>query len=151
MKIAQPEPRRRSALLSRAVTPTSSAGVPRNGGTIKFKVGITAPVEITDPSTAHLTLPAIVDRNFSFAPDMTHSVWIESKRPLATSAPGLVARRADSGLFRITGSASDRDLVRTRQTVTVERDANVSRLVSHLGDAAPVVQQVIAQNAPAAS
>src|SRR5258708_26971320 len=82
MKIAQPEPRRRSALLSRAVTPTSSAGVPRNGGTIKFKVGITAPVEITDPSTAHLTLPAIVDRNFSFAPDMTHNVWIESKRPL---------------------------------------------------------------------
>src|SRR5262249_16953706 len=78
--------------------------VPRNGGTIKFKVGITAPVEITDPSKAQLALPAIVDRNFSFAPDVTHSVWIESKRLLATSAPGLTARRADSGLFRITGS-----------------------------------------------
>src|SRR5260370_17750781 len=125
MKIAQPEPRRRSALLSRAVTPTSSAGVPRNGGTIKFKVGITAPVEITDPSTAHLTLPAIVDRNFSFAPDMTHSVGIQSKRPLATSAPGLVARRSDSGLFRLTGSPTDRDLVRTRPTAPVDPHATL--------------------------
>jgi hypothetical protein len=125
--------------------------VPRNGGTIKFKVGITAPVEITDPSMAHLTLPAIVDRNFSFAPDMTHNVWIESKRPLDASTPGLVASRADSGLFRIAVSVSDRDLARTRQTVTVERDANVSRLVSHLGDGARVAQQVIANNPGATS
>src|SRR5262249_2786529 len=97
------------------------------------------------------TLPAIVDRTCSFAPDMTHSVWIESKRLLATSAPGLTARRADSGLFRVTGSVSDRDLARTGQTVIVERDANISRLVSHLGDGAPVVQQVIAKSAPGAS
>ena len=125
--------------------------VPRNGGTIKFKVGITAPLEITDPPTAHLTLPAIVDRNFSFAPDMAHNVWIESKRPLATSAPGLMARRADSGLFRITGAVSDRDLARTGQTVMVERDANISQLVSRFGDGAPVVQQVTAKSAPATS
>src|SRR5262249_53368135 len=125
--------------------------VPRNGGTIKFKMGITAPVEITDPSKAQLTLPAIVDRKFSFAPHMTQNVWVESKRVAAPSAPGLTARRADSGLFRVTGSVSDRDLARTGQTVIVERDANISRLVSHLGDGAPVVQQVIAKSAPGAS
>src|SRR5262249_34241206 len=42
--------------------------VPRNGGTIKFKLGITAPLELIDESKARLTLPAITDRNFSFAP-----------------------------------------------------------------------------------
>jgi hypothetical protein len=73
--------------------------VPRNGGTIKFKIGMSAPVEITDPSKARLTLPAIVDRNFSFAPDTSHNVWIESKQALGTSAPGLTANRIGAGLF----------------------------------------------------
>ena len=46
--------------------------VPGNGGTIKCKIGITAPLEITAPSQARLMLPAIVDRNFSFTPDSHH-------------------------------------------------------------------------------
>src|SRR5260370_42700899 len=50
-----------------------------DGGTIKFQLGITAPLEITTPSQARLALPALVDRNFSFAPDIHHDVWIESR------------------------------------------------------------------------
>src|SRR5260370_33371760 len=34
--------------------------VPRDGGTIKFKLGITAPLEITTPSQPRLALPALV-------------------------------------------------------------------------------------------
>ena len=44
--------------------------VPRNGGTIKFKLGITRRSKSTAPRKARLVLPAIVDRNFSFAPDV---------------------------------------------------------------------------------
>ncbi len=67
-------------------------------------------------------LPAMVDRNFSFAADMSHGVWIESKQALAASAPGLTASRVDDRLFRITGAIGDRDLARTRQAITVERN-----------------------------
>ena len=69
--------------------------VPRNGGTIKFKLGMTAPMELIDASKARLTLPALVDRNFSFAADTSHSVWIDSKQALSASVPGLAASRIE--------------------------------------------------------
>jgi hypothetical protein len=117
--------------------------VPRNGGTIKFKLGITAPLELVDASKANLVLPAIVDRNFSFALDMSHSVWIESKQPLTTSAPGLVASRV--GPFRISGAIDDRGLSRTRQTLNVARDPDKGGLVAQIGDDAERIVQQIAQ------
>jgi hypothetical protein len=122
--------------------------VPANGGTIKFKLGITAPLEIIEPSKARLTLPALVDRNFSFGHDANHNVWIESKRPLAASAPGLTASRADARLFRITGAIGDRDLAHQRQTIMVERNADTGPLAVRLGNGEMVVQQVTPNNAP---
>jgi hypothetical protein len=116
--------------------------VPRGGGTIKFKIGMTAPLEITDSSKARLTLPAIVDRNFSFASDMSHSVWLESKQALATSAAGFATSRVDPKLFRISGALGDRDLARTRPTITVERNPDGAGRVARFGDSEPVVQEI---------
>jgi len=122
--------------------------VPRNGGTIKFKLGITAPLEMTASSKASLVLPAIVDRNFSFAPDVAHNVWIESKQPLTTSAPGLMASRA--GPFRISGEIDDRGLSRTRQTINVAREPSKDVFVTQLGDNADRIVQTITQRTPQA-
>src|SRR5882672_11394940 len=82
--------------------------VPRNGGTIKFKIGITAPLEITDATKARLTLPALVDRNFSIESDAVHNVWIDSRQPLTVSLAGLETRRVDAKLFRVSGALGDR-------------------------------------------
>jgi hypothetical protein len=116
--------------------------VPRNGGTIKFKLGITAPLELIDESKARLTLPAIADRNFSFALDTSHSVWIESKLPLTASAPGIGSSRVDGRLFRISGAVSDRGLSRPRATITVDRNPNAGRLAARIGEGEFVVQEV---------
>jgi hypothetical protein len=94
-------------------------------------------------------LPAIVDRNFSFAPDSAHSVWIESKRVLATSAPGLSVGRIDARLFRIAGSIGDGDLSGTRQTVMAERDPDAGRVVARLGEREPIMQEVVPGSPPA--
>jgi len=117
--------------------------VPRNGGSIKFKLGITAPLEMTEPSKASLALPAIVDRNFSFAPDVSHSVWIESRQLLATSAPGLTASRVGAGQFWIAGAVDDRVLSRTRQTITTDRDPDTGSLAARLGEDDVVVQEIM--------
>jgi hypothetical protein len=116
--------------------------VPARGGTIKFKIGITAPLELIGPSKARLVLPALVDRNFSFAADMSHGVWIEGKQALAASAPGLMASRVDDRLFRITGAIGDRDLARTRQAITVERNPATGSLAARFGDGDLIVQDI---------
>ena len=60
---------------------------------------------------ARLMLPAIVDRNFSFAADASHSVWIESKQALAASCRAQRQAAIDGRLFRIAGVVDDRDLL----------------------------------------
>jgi len=123
--------------------------VPRNGGTIRFKIGITAPLEITDAATARLWLPAIVDRNFSFASDSSHSVWMEGKQALAASSPGLAPGLIDAGRFRLAGTVDDLRLSRTRQAITVARNPAIDRVVARMGDDAPVVQEIGPTSAPA--
>jgi hypothetical protein len=118
--------------------------VPRNGGTIKFKIGITAPLEIETASLARLTLPAIVDRNFAFPAGLTHSVWIESKQALAASAPILAASGILGGPFRIGGAIDDAHLSGMRQTIAVSRNPEARAMTSHLDDGELIVQEVIA-------
>src|SRR5215831_4968231 len=97
--------------------------VPRNGGTIKFKLGISAPLEITQLGKARLTLPAVIDRNFSIGADTGHSIWIESRQGLNGSS-GLAATEVDGRLYRISGALDDRALSATRQSITVDRSPN---------------------------
>src|SRR5262245_37312592 len=124
--------------------------VPRNGGSLQFKIGIPAPLELETMSLARLTLPAIIDRNFSFPAGANHRVWIESHEPLATPAPGLVASGVEGGAFRIAGSLNDQHLSGARPAVRVERKAEARASMSRLDDGEFVMQEVIT-NDPQAS
>jgi hypothetical protein len=124
--------------------------VPRGGGTIKFKLGITAPLDITEPGRARLVLPAIVDRNFSFDGELRHNLWIESKRLLTVSAGQLAAGQDASKPFRVAGAIGDAELSGSRPTITVERDAGIGRVVARIGENEPVVQTIAPTNAPPA-
>jgi hypothetical protein len=126
--------------------------VPRNGGIIKFRIGMSAPLEMETSSVAKLTLPAVIDRNFSFPSGARHSVWIESKQALAVAATDLVTSSIDDGPFRVTGSLEDRNLSGARPAIRVERGSEVGALTSQLGDGDIVVQEIIANaSQPAAA
>src|SRR5215813_2404260 len=113
--------------------------VPRDG-TIKFKLGITAPLDPAEPGKARLTLPAIVDRNFSIGADTNHSVWIERRQAL--SASGLAANRVESRLFRVAGALGDRELTGTRQTITVDRGSDADHRVARIDGGERIAQEI---------
>ena len=115
--------------------------VPRNGGTIKFKLGISAPLDITQPGKARLVLPAVIDRNFSISADAGHSIWVESRQGL-NGAPGLTATTVDGRLHRISGTLDDRALSGARQSITVDRSPDANTRVSRLGDGEAIVQEI---------
>jgi hypothetical protein len=116
--------------------------VPRNGGTIKFKIGISAPLDLTAPDKARLTLPALVDRNFSIGADAGHNVWIESRQALS-GASGLESSRVDGRLYRISGTLDDRTLSGARQAITVDRSPNAANRLARLGDGEAIVQEIV--------
>ena len=116
--------------------------VPGNGGTLKFKIGITAPLEFDGPNRSRLVLPAIVDRNFSFAEDARHNVWLESKTALTVSAAGLVTTEVTPGLHRVMGTVGDTTLARTRPAIVAVREAGIAPVVARLGQGAEIVQEI---------
>ncbi len=118
--------------------------VPRGGGVIKFKLGMTAPLEIVDAGTARLVLPAIFDRNFGIGSDVAHHVWVESKQPLAAADSTDIATGPIAGdLHRISGKLDDQALTRRRQLITVARSAGGGARLARIGDG-PVIAQTIA-------
>jgi hypothetical protein len=50
--------------------------VPANG-TMKFRVGYSAPLTIARDGSRSLAMPAIVEENFEIDPDLKHAVWFE--------------------------------------------------------------------------
>ncbi|MGD9168999.1 MAG: VIT domain-containing protein [Candidatus Thiodiazotropha sp.] len=117
--------------------------IPPNGGTIKFRIGITAPMELRGLDRASVVLPAIVDRNFSIGEEVKHAVWIEGKHPFKTDLFDVESRLVTPQLFRLNGSISDKGLAVTRKLLTSQRDASVTQSISRFGENEVVVQNVV--------
>ena len=60
--------------------------VPANGGKMKLRVGITAPLD----SSGRLWMPEIVERNFSMPSKLPHGVWVQSRQAFESQTKGTV-------------------------------------------------------------
>ncbi len=125
--------------------------IPPNGGTIKLKLGITAPLDLVSASEGRLALPAILDRNFSIGGGAPHALWIESKSPVTTRVPGLAAEPAGAGAHRLAGTLSDGALSATRAIVSVTRDPAANVRVARIGDKPEVRQEIATTTATLAA
>lgn len=66
--------------------------VPRNGGRMKVRLGITAPF---DPQ-GRLFTPQFIERNFSLPHSLRHIVWVQSRSPFEAPKEGSI-ERSESG------------------------------------------------------
>ena len=62
-----------------------------NGGEMKVRVGITAPLRLADARTAAVDWPRLIETNFSSADSLRHTAWIEGNAPFADGSK--MARR----------------------------------------------------------
>lgn len=92
--------------------------VPPNGS-MKIRVGITAPVELLDLKQGLLTLPSMLERNFSLPESFRHSVWLESRLPLETST--LAATKNAENKYQLRGNVPDSDLNRFNTAIRITR------------------------------
>ena len=68
-----------------------------NGGVMKARIGITAPLQLASRTSGTLGLPYFTQRNFEVPAGVTHAVWIASKDTFAAPAPPLVRDRLAGG------------------------------------------------------
>lgn len=111
--------------------------VPPQGGTMKIRLGITAPIALNDASTGVLRWPMVVERNYNIPQELKHHIWLDSPQGIRCEMPGLQNNREDgTGLH---GEVKDADLLRTASCITVHRDARRTRMVT----SSPAVLQSI--------
>ncbi len=72
--------------------------VPPNGGEMKVRVGITAPLRLTGEHAGRVLLPRFLETNFEQGPDFAHDVWIESDTPLSGGGQTAKLRLRDDEL-----------------------------------------------------
>jgi hypothetical protein len=97
--------------------------VPPNGGKMKARVGITAPLVLTNAAAGCFSWPAIVERNFSLSEGLHHALWMESPLPLAALGGKLVAEEPKPGAHLLRGELKDRDLSDPATVMRVARPA----------------------------
>jgi len=120
-----------------------------NGGVMKFRIGITAPLELeNNGARGRFVLPAIVDRNFAVGEATRHAVWLESKRPLASDRAGLTVASPEAGLSRITGDLGDVGLAVARAVVTVARQPGARRSMAVNPETGTAVQEILPASEP---
>ena len=101
--------------------------VPPNGGTLRYRIGITAPLDLANLDEGRLVLPTFVSQNFNLRDDFRHALWIEGKQPLETSTRlALHSRRVAHDHYRLSREIRDKELASPSAFITVARDASIN-------------------------
>lgn len=101
-----------------------------NGGRMKVRVGVTAPLLLATTETGSLRWPHFAERNFTIREEFRHSLWLESAQPLETAGK-LVADQAKSGGHAVRGEVSDGELNAPELSVRARRNSAAGPVWTH--------------------
>ena len=97
--------------------------VPPNGGVMKVRLGMTAPLQLEQIDRGRWCWPRFLERNFTLTETLRHSVWVEAKESLATDGPALRVEQPRSGDFAARGQLHEAALAAPQNAVRVPRDS----------------------------
>jgi len=97
--------------------------VPADGGTLRMRVGITAPLELRDPERGLLHLPRIAESNFAPDPELEHAVWVDSRGPVLEPPPAFETTPGPGSSVAVRGSLPSLDAL---EPLVLAREARPS-------------------------
>lgn len=102
--------------------------VPADGGTMRVRLGITAPIPLESAGEGVVEWPAFLERNFTLPETLQHSLWIEGRGCLAALGEALRSEEPKPGTTAARGLVRDVDLGSSATLVRVERSAEVRQV-----------------------
>ncbi len=113
-----------------------------NGGVMKVRLGITAPLVLTSLDCGQFVWPRFLERNFGMAADFKHTLWMESPQPLVQGT-NLVASAPESKRYSLREILSEMELDGSVKSVEVRRSPDVPAVSTPADTAGRVVRQTI--------
>lgn len=117
--------------------------VPADGGMMKVRVGITAPLVLESPERGRFVWPRFLERNFRIGDEFKHALWIESPMPLTSSDTTATTLRSSTNTFSVRLSPSETSLFNSPAHVIVQRSTNVETVFTAADENGRVIQQTI--------
>ncbi len=97
--------------------------VPRNGGAMKVRLGISLPLECRDGTNGLFRCPTFVERNFSVPDTFRHELWVESAQALASGLQGLRLDDPRPGTHSLRGKLTEWEMSESAGLVKVALSA----------------------------
>lgn len=94
-----------------------------DGGTMRVRVGITAPLELETTAQGTFRWPCFLERNFTLPESLRHSVWAEGRGRLTAEGGSAVVEEPRIGVTAVRGQLRDEELRSGLARVRVVRDA----------------------------
>ena len=117
--------------------------VPRNGGVMKVKLGVTTPLLMDSAERGRFIWPRFLERNFAIGADLKHSLWIESSGALANEK-GEAAKPANGGKsFALLQTTSDTEFNEKIAAVTVQRTAEIREVWTPAEESGQQIRQTL--------
>jgi hypothetical protein len=116
-----------------------------DGGLMKIRIGITAPLALENFASGNLRQPVFLERNFSLPENVKHSVWVESKEPLKSSLGKLTEDHAQPGHFVLRGELTDAELNDPAVSTIVHRNGDIREVWAQYGGKNQMVRQKIVE------
>jgi hypothetical protein len=93
--------------------------VPPNGGRMKIRLGITAPLGILGEQSSAFHLPCLIERNFSIPKTLDHNLWLQSPTSFRSQLKNL-SRLTGDDKNSIHGTLSDAELLSTNAVIQLD-------------------------------
>ena len=143
--------------------------IPPDGGAMKVRLGITAPLAMSDPRNGRIPLPKIIERNFRLPPGLEHALWVESgsklSSPLENLKPSVIREKSaneetSNEISTLRGQLADADLLSNRAALRVRLpeasvrvrtaglNPNGSQNAAKTGNKAAIILQELAAEPP---
>ncbi len=120
--------------------------VPPENGTMKIRIGVTAPVDLDALDQGVLRLPYFTEHNFGLPETLTHGLWVESPEKVSAvgAATNLVEEPAGNGGHALRGTMPG-PLLEQATAIRVMRGGAVTAVVAEdkHGATKGAVQQII--------
>lgn len=100
--------------------------VPRDGGTMKVRLGITVPLDLLSAESASLRLPVFLERNFNLLRLAHNDVWIEGAADLRADGADWIAATNKAGAVALHGSLAPATVLEGIAPLRMKREAGSS-------------------------
>lgn len=100
--------------------------VPSRGGSMRIRLGVTAPLVPLGTNESVVLWPHFLERNFGLSDGLRHGIWLETTNRVIADPRDLMRAPDDQGRQGLHGQWSDRQLSDPRHAVRLGRDPSIT-------------------------